>query len=206
MSKDKVKSSLDYFSKDNDWNNDSFLQVYEEFLNLIYWVKGFEPTNILEIGTRGTSFFLLSKFSKGKKVAVNLEDLENRLHMAMWDEDWKFFTGDSQTLEMKDKVHEFCPEYDLVFIDGDHSYEGVKKDFELYRDLLSDRGVILFHDVDPNHIFPGEKGGGEVLKFWNELDIGSKTTIVTSKSSGKNKLWGKNEGFGGIGIWTPDKN
>ena len=64
MGTDKVKSSLDYFSKDNDWDNDSFLQVYEEFLNLIYWVKGFEPANILEIGTRGTSFFLLSKFSK----------------------------------------------------------------------------------------------------------------------------------------------
>ena len=203
MSIDKVKSSMDYFSKDSDWNNDNFLQVYEEFLNLLYWVKGFDPVNILEIGTRGTSFFLLSKFSRGKKAAVNLDNLEDRLHMAMLEEDWKFFTGDSQTLEMRDDVSRFCPEYDLIFIDGDHSYEGVKRDFELYKDLLSDRGVILFHDIDPNHIFPGAGGGGEVLKFWEELDTGTKTSIVTSKSSGKNKLWGRSEGFGGIGIWTP---
>ena len=87
--------------------------------------------------------------------------------------------------------------------EGDHSYEGVKRDFELYKELLSNRGVILFHDIDPNHIFPGDAGGGEVLKFWEELDIGAKTSIVTSKSSGKNRLWGRNEGFGGIGIWTP---
>ena len=78
MSVDKVKSSMDYFSKESDWNNDSFLQVYEEFLNLIYWVKGFDPLNVLEVGTRGTSFFLLSKFSRGKKAAVNLDNLEDR--------------------------------------------------------------------------------------------------------------------------------
>jgi len=123
--------------------------------------------------------------------------------MAMLEEDWKFFTRDSQTLEMRDDVSRFCPEYDLIFIDGDHSYEGVKIDFELYKELLSNRGVILFHDIDPNHISPGDAGGGEVLKFWEELDIGAKTSIVTSKSSGKNRLCGGSEGFGGIGIWTP---
>jgi hypothetical protein len=37
---------------------------------------------------------------------------------------------------------------DLLFIDGDHSYEGVKKDFELYSKLLSDKGLIILHDTD----------------------------------------------------------
>lgn len=37
---------------------------------------------------------------------------------------------------------------DLLFIDGDHSYEGVKKDFELYSKLLSDNGLIILHDTD----------------------------------------------------------
>jgi hypothetical protein len=40
---------------------------------------------------------------------------------------------------------------DLLWIDGDHSYEGVKSDFELYSKILSDNGVIIIHDTDPNY-------------------------------------------------------
>jgi hypothetical protein len=37
---------------------------------------------------------------------------------------------------------------DVLFIDGDHSYEGVKLDFELYSKILSPKGIILIHDTD----------------------------------------------------------
>ena len=37
---------------------------------------------------------------------------------------------------------------DLLFIDGDHSYEGVKKDFDLYSQIMSDNGLIILHDTD----------------------------------------------------------
>ena len=37
---------------------------------------------------------------------------------------------------------------DLLFIDGDHSYEGVKKDFDLYSTILNPKGLILLHDTD----------------------------------------------------------
>ena len=40
---------------------------------------------------------------------------------------------------------------DLIFIDGDHSYEGIKKDFELYSQLLTDKGIIIIHDTDKNY-------------------------------------------------------
>ncbi len=40
---------------------------------------------------------------------------------------------------------------DLLFIDGDHSYEGVKKDFELYSTILSDNGIIIIHDTDSEY-------------------------------------------------------
>lgn len=40
---------------------------------------------------------------------------------------------------------------DLLFIDGDHSYEGVKKDFDLYSTILSDNGLIIIHDTDSNY-------------------------------------------------------
>lgn len=40
---------------------------------------------------------------------------------------------------------------DFLFIDGDHTYEGVKKDFDLYSKLLSDNGIIVIHDTDENY-------------------------------------------------------
>ena len=36
---------------------------------------------------------------------------------------------------------------DFLFIDGDHSYEGVKTDFELYSPLVKKGGIISFHDI-----------------------------------------------------------
>lgn len=40
---------------------------------------------------------------------------------------------------------------DVLFIDGDHSYEGVKSDFELYSTILSENGIIMLHDTDGNY-------------------------------------------------------
>ena len=37
--------------------------------------------------------------------------------------------------------------YDFVFIDGDHSYAGVKRDYESILPFLSENGVMVFHDV-----------------------------------------------------------
>lgn len=37
---------------------------------------------------------------------------------------------------------------DYLHIDADHSYEGVKKDFELYSKILSDNAIITIHDTD----------------------------------------------------------
>lgn len=37
--------------------------------------------------------------------------------------------------------------YDFVFIDGDHTYESVKRDFELAKQCLTSQGVIAFHDI-----------------------------------------------------------
>jgi hypothetical protein len=40
---------------------------------------------------------------------------------------------------------------DVLFIDGDHSYDGVKTDFELYSKIISDNGIIMIHDTDENY-------------------------------------------------------
>src|SRR5262249_23484856 len=54
---------------------------------------------------------------------------------------------------------------DLLFIDGDHRYEGVRSDFEMYAPLVAEGGLIGFHDIVPGP--PHEVGG--VPKFWEEL-------------------------------------
>lgn len=38
-------------------------------------------------------------------------------------------------------------EIDLLFIDGDHSYEGVKRDFELFAPHVQKLGLVVFHDT-----------------------------------------------------------
>lgn len=54
---------------------------------------------------------------------------------------------------------------DFLFIDGDHTYAGVKQDFELYSRLLSKDGLIALHDIAPRPDEPRI----EVWKFWSEL-------------------------------------
>ena len=40
---------------------------------------------------------------------------------------------------------------DFLFIDGDHSYEGVKLDFDLYSKKKKKKGVIMLHDTDEKY-------------------------------------------------------
>jgi len=54
---------------------------------------------------------------------------------------------------------------DYLFIDGDHSYDGVKCDFETYGPLVRNGGLIAFHDIVEGK--PEMVGG--VPKFWHEI-------------------------------------
>lgn len=36
---------------------------------------------------------------------------------------------------------------DMIFIDGDHSYEGVKRDWELFAPFVKQFGIVVFHDT-----------------------------------------------------------
>lgn len=52
---------------------------------------------------------------------------------------------------------------DLLHIDGFHTYDAVKADFEGWIDKVASGGIILFHDIMVRH---GDFG---VWKFWEEL-------------------------------------
>lgn len=56
-------------------------------------------------------------------------------------------------------------ELDFLFIDSDHRYEGVKKDFEMYSRLVRICGIVAFRDIVEH---PRETKC-EVSNSWREI-------------------------------------
>lgn len=56
---------------------------------------------------------------------------------------------------------------DFLFIDGDHTYEGVKRDFEMYSPFVKRRGLVVFHDIVDSQRH--RERDVYVAKFWNEI-------------------------------------
>jgi predicted O-methyltransferase YrrM len=66
---------------------------------------------------------------------------------------------------------------DLLFIDGDHSYEGVKADWDSYREFLGKGSIVVFHDF----------GWAEGVKKVIEEDV---KPIISRFDSLPNMWWG----------------
>jgi predicted O-methyltransferase YrrM len=54
---------------------------------------------------------------------------------------------------------------DFLFIDGDHTYEGVWQDFDMYSPLVRPGGLVAFHDIHFNPHDPVSR----VDRFWSEV-------------------------------------
>ena len=64
---------------------------------------------------------------------------------------------------------------DLLFIDGDHSYEGVKADWDAYKSLLRPGSIVVFHDIAwaegvkrvvQENVEPLVKGSASLPNLW----------------------------------------
>jgi cephalosporin hydroxylase len=79
---------------------------------------------------------------------------------------------------------------DFLFIDGDHSYDGVARDFRDYAPLVRPGGIVAFHDIHPH----SRAWGGDVPRFWREVrEQYRHAELVTSP---------RQDGFGIGVIWV----
>lgn len=66
-------------------------------------------------------------------------------------------------LILKDLSKDFNYKYDMIFIDGDHSYEGLRMDYEIIQDFCHDDTLVVM-----DNIWDSRFGG--VRKFFDEVD------------------------------------
>ena len=97
-----------------------------------------EATTILNIGVEyGASIVCLAEGNPNAQIAAIDVNLSSNLTAYP---NVAYLEHDSTTLDYTNST------YDLIFIDGDHSYVGVYKDIEAVTPALAIGGMIIFHD------------------------------------------------------------
>ena len=146
-------------------NNTGGLLIWQypnQFSKYIVLLKSLNIKSYLEIGCRwGGTFVLtceyLSRFNVlDKCVAVDIIDSPVSAYCST-SPNKTFICMNSTSDEFKEYMKGNM--FDAIFIDGDHSYEGVKNDYEMAK---YNGNVYIFHDIH-SMACPG------VVKFWNEL-------------------------------------
>jgi predicted O-methyltransferase YrrM len=156
-------------------------QIKSEITSLLNLLAENPPKTILEIGTnKGGTFFLFSKIATPDATLLSLDLPQGRFGGGYYPWQGKLYRsfardqqrielvlGDSHSQGVADNIKQLLGgrPLDFLFIDGDHSYEGVKQDFEMYSPLVKPDGVIAFHDIAPGP----EASVGGVPRFWQEL-------------------------------------
>ncbi|MGR7194928.1 rhamnan synthesis F family protein [Klebsiella aerogenes] len=142
-------------------------------------VEEMKPGTIVELGTHsGNSYFaicqaVLENNTGSKCYAV--DTWQGDEHAGSYSEDvfrdvnaWnqQYFSAFSNLMRMTfDQANEYfsAGSVNLLHIDGLHTYEAVKHDFESWKSKLADDAVVLFHDTNVR-----ERGFG-VWQLWDEL-------------------------------------
>lgn len=157
------------------------MQRRQELLAFVSLVRGLAPRAVLEIGTAaGGTLLLLARAAQPDALLVSV-DLPGGPFgggYAAWRR-WLYrgFASPGQTLALLrgDSHHPAVRRrvvqtfgrrlVDLLLIDGDHTYEGARRDFLDYAPLVRPGGLVAFHDICPDPAQPTL----EVPRLWQEL-------------------------------------
>ena len=106
---------------------------------------------VLEIGSQdGGTLWAWSQIAPGATILS--VDWEGNVKAGPWE----VIVADSHDPQTAQRVREwFDGPVDFLFIDGDHSPEGVRADLMAYSPLVSAGGLMAFHDID-----------GQTSEFW----------------------------------------
>lgn len=186
------------------------LQNRAEIIKLLNLIRIKRPKVILEIGTSfGGTLYMIAKVSSNNALLISMDLPEVGGPFGGGYYSYRipflksFRNGKQKIVLLRRNSHDLdtfvlikkilnTREIDILFIDGDHSYAGVKSDFEKYKSLVKQQGIVIFHDIVPGD---EDKTGG-VPVFWTELQDKYKTYEIVSS-------W-KQGGYG-IGILYPNQ-
>lgn len=80
-----------------------------------------------------------------------------------------YINGNSQSVETQSLLKETVEDVDILFIDGDHFYQGVINDFLLYEKMVRAGGYIVFDDYNDLEFSPEVKHAvDDVVKLYGE--------------------------------------
>jgi len=137
-------------------------QVHDEIYHFLNLLVDNECKNILQIGLGhfASTHFVLSLLMDSI-CTIEYDDLHiQRYADEINSKKETLICGDSASKEVIEEASKFGP-FDCVFIDGNHTYEYVKKDLENYSPLVRKGGIVALHDAN----FQGDQyGTPQVIK------------------------------------------
>jgi GT2 family glycosyltransferase/predicted O-methyltransferase YrrM len=158
------------------------IQVRDEIRSVLEVLTNMKPRNLLEIGTaNGGTLFLLCNMASPDATVISIDMPGGKFGGDLY-QNWKTpiyesFRKDRQRIHLlRDDSHKSntfneikkildSEKLDFLLIDGDHTYDGVRRDFEMYSHLIKNGGIICFHDIKKG---PPKMVGG-VPRFWAEI-------------------------------------
>lgn len=159
-----TKESLDLTEQICDKiSGQTFHHHYYVLLDIANTFEG--KINYLEIGcyAGGSASLMLSRentdvISIDLGVPISPEIAINNIkNLNTKNNKYTYIQGNSQVKETRDKVLKIIDGVDILFIDGDHLYNGVVNDFNLYSPLVKTGGYIIFDDYNDSEFSPDVK-------------------------------------------------